>query len=86
MGSSQDDFKEIKTHPFFKNLDWDKLYKKEIEALYKPNVSNEEEDATCFDETFLKEKVVDTPATKPTLQDDGFGGFTYVQKGGSMFS
>ena len=38
MGSKDDDFKEIQKHAFFKSIDWQKLYNKEIEAPYKPSV------------------------------------------------
>merc|ERR1712048_708423 len=68
LGSSDLDVKEIERHPFFKNLSFDKLYKKEID------------DTSNFDEMFLKEAVVDSHAAKPTLKqgDDGFANFTFV--------
>ena len=28
LGAGQDDAKEIKKHPFFKNVDWDAVYKR----------------------------------------------------------
>merc|ERR1711915_75343 len=58
--------KEIERHQFFKNLDFNKLYKKEIEAPYKPNVKGLD-DTSNFDEMFLKEAVVDTHTAPPTL-------------------
>ena len=30
---------EVKNHPWLKNFPWDKLYNKEIEAPYIPNVT-----------------------------------------------
>jgi len=79
LGSSDLDVKEIERHPFFKQLSFDKLYKKEIEAPYKPNVKGID-DTSNFDEMFLKEAVVDSHAAKPTLKqgDDGFANFTFV--------
>merc|ERR1712154_478894 len=79
LGSSDLDVKEIERHPFFKDLSFDKLYKKEIEAPYKPNVKGID-DTSNFDEMFLKEAVVDSHAAKPTLKqgDDGFADFTFV--------
>jgi len=87
MGSSELDVKEIERHQFFKNLDFNKLYKKEIEAPYKPNVKGLD-DTSNFDEMFLKEAVVDTHTAPPTLhgnkQDDGFSGFTFAPKNGAL--
>merc|ERR1712154_196682 len=54
LGSTDSDIKEIQRHPFFKNIDWDKLYKREIEAPYKPNVKGID-DTSNFDDMFLKE-------------------------------
>jgi len=80
LGSGDDDFKEIREHPFFQGLDFDKLLKKEIEPPYSPNIKGGEDDTTCFDETFLKEAVVDSHAVAPVIGDktDGFSGFTFV--------
>jgi hypothetical protein len=33
-----DGVREIKKHPWFTRMDWDKLYKKQIEATFKPEV------------------------------------------------
>lgn len=40
---------EIKNHPFFKDMDWDKLYNKEIAAPYIPKIDLTEEYAYSFD-------------------------------------
>jgi len=79
LGSGSNDVKDIQAHYFFKNIDWEALYNKEIDPPYKPNVKGD--DPTNVDEQFLKEKVVDSHVEKPTLdanQNDGFGGFTFV--------
>merc|ERR1712048_1323738 len=81
MGSSDLDVKEIERHAFFKNLDFNKLYKKEIEAPYKPNVKGLD-DTSNFDEMFLKEAVVDSYA--PKVKDDGFNDFTFAPKKGAL--
>jgi len=80
MGSSELDVKEIERHQFFKNLDFNKLYKKEIEAPYKPNVKGLD-DTSNFDEMFLKEEVKDSLVAPPTIKD-GFDGFTFMDKTG----
>jgi len=79
LGSGGGDVEDITSHPFFENIDWDALYKKEIDPPYKPQVKGLE-DTSNFDDMFLKEQVVDSHVPPPTLanQDDGFGNFTYV--------
>ena len=52
MGSSADDAKEIKNHPFFKNIDWDMLLKKKLEPPYKP-VLNGKKDLSHFSKVSL---------------------------------
>ncbi len=39
LGTS--DAAEIKKHPFFRSIDWDKLFKKEVEPTFKPKVKSE---------------------------------------------
>ena len=43
LGSSGEDAKEIKTHPFFKNIDWEELIKKKVEPPYKPVLSGKKD-------------------------------------------
>jgi len=85
---SKDDVNDIKVHAFFKDISWDKLYKKEIEPQYKPKVKSND-DTGNFDETFTKEPVVDSvvPTSKlnePDPADGQFTGFTYNQKEGPL--
>ncbi|GAB2225168.1 hypothetical protein Droror1_Dr00005956 [Drosera rotundifolia] len=70
---------EIKAHPWFKDVAWDKLY--EMEAAYKPVVSGE-----LDTQNFMKFEEVDPPArtgsgpykkTMLTAQDLSFVGYTY---------
>jgi len=35
------DVDEVKEHPFFQDINWDALYNRQIEAEYKPEVSEE---------------------------------------------
>lgn len=42
---------EIKSHPFFATIDWDKLYHKKIDPPFKPAVSRAD-DAYYFDSEF----------------------------------
>jgi len=60
IGASKDDALELMRHPWFKNIDWDKLYKKEIPAPFKPYVTGPE-DLRNIDKMFLNEPAKDTP-------------------------
>ena len=41
---SDGDVEEVKSHPFFKGVDWDALLNREIEAEYKPDLESIEEE------------------------------------------
>jgi len=36
LGFGKADAKSIKSHPFFKDFDWEKIKKKELDAPWKP--------------------------------------------------
>jgi len=80
LGSGPTDAEEIKNHPFFKEIDWKKLYNRELSPPFKPNVSDSKEDTSNVDEEFTREVPRDTPAQPSKLQGPkvNFPGFTYV--------
>jgi|JI61114C2RNA_FD_contig_61_800036_length_747_multi_2_in_0_out_0_1 hypothetical protein len=51
---------EIKSHPWFKTLDWDALYNKKIPMLFKPEVIDDR-DLGYFDKVFTDEVIKETP-------------------------
>ncbi|RIA97083.1 kinase-like domain-containing protein [Glomus cerebriforme] len=86
---SQNDAEEIKNHPFFANVDWEALYRKQVSPPFKPNVSSDD-DVSCFDPAFTEEETsIDWPSVSKNLSrngtnasvnsemNDAFGGFTY---------
>jgi serine/threonine protein kinase len=86
---SQNDAEEIKNHPFFANVDWDALYRKQVPPPFKPNVTSDD-DVSCFDPAFTEEEAnMDWPSVSKNLSkngtnasvnsemNDAFGGFTY---------
>jgi serine/threonine protein kinase len=78
------DPKKIKAHPFFKVIDWDKLYEKEITPPYIPPVSGKES-TELVDPTFTSEQVSispDDPSDMPGSMTDQFKGFTYMPETG----
>ncbi|CAJ0608934.1 unnamed protein product [Cylicocyclus nassatus] len=76
------DLKEIRDHPFFLPIDWDKLLRREVRAPFIPYVENDM-DVRNISKEFVKLKV--NPAslipqnTATTHYDHDFAGFTYVQ-------
>jgi len=90
---SKDDVNDIRSHQFFKDMSWDKLYKKEIEPAYKPKLKEKAEtkqDTSNFDETFTKEPVVDSVVQGSKLgetvaeEGNAFSDFTFQQKEGHL--
>jgi hypothetical protein len=71
------DFNVIKAHPFFEGIDWDKLYAKEVEAPFRPQVSSAE-DTGQIDPMFTSEKAEDSLVERSAISNVGFDGFTYV--------
>jgi len=73
---------EVKKHIFFKDIDWDKLERREMEPPYKPKVKNEL-DITQIDNVFTAEKpldsfVVETSLSETAQNENNFQGFTFV--------
>lgn len=50
---------EIKNHPWFADVDWERLLKKEIKPDFIPVVDNEI-DTNNFDEAFTKEQPINS--------------------------
>jgi len=80
LGSGADGAAAIKKHPFFGDLDWEKLEKKEIEPPFKPGVKSTT-DISQIDPMFTGEKAIDSVVENSTLgdvKDAHFDGFTFV--------
>lgn len=69
---------DIKNHPWFKSIDWDKLYRKEIEPPFKCHIYSEL-DVNYVDEEILNESVSIQKMSKGkvSIEDDAFAGFSY---------
>eukprot|EP01088_Endostelium_zonatum_P001106 TRINITY_DN1138_c0_g1_i1.p1 TRINITY_DN1138_c0_g1~~TRINITY_DN1138_c0_g1_i1.p1 ORF type:complete len:786 (-),score=193.53 TRINITY_DN1138_c0_g1_i1:234-2591(-) len=83
LGSGKDGTKKIKEHEFFRDIDWDRMYAREAEVPFKPDVGVEGYNSTAqFDSTFTSEPVRDTPVDDPFILSatwqDQFKGFTWV--------
>jgi serine/threonine protein kinase len=84
LGGSAEDAKELKAHPWFASIGWEKLYKKEIDPPFKPFVIGPE-DTRNIDKMFLQETAKDTPVVNGmspnTKMNAHFEQFTYVEPG-----
>nr|CDJ89904.1 Serine threonine protein kinase-related and Protein kinase domain containing protein [Haemonchus contortus] len=79
LGAGPEDAEEIKQHPFFRHLNWNLVFARELEPPFKPEMKSEE-DASLFDTRFTKMTPVDSPceSTFSFTGDNPFVGFTYV--------
>lgn len=73
VGSGPTGAEEIKSHPFFNNIDWSRLASKEIEAPFKPSI-NHETDTSNFSEEFTQMDVTDAPVEAPPNHERLFRG------------
>lgn len=79
LGSGPGSCEEVKSHPFFRHTDWDKVYKKQVEPPFKPNLSDPT-DVSLFDSRFTNQNPVESPddGSLTPSKRDVFEGFTYV--------
>ncbi|KAH0630965.1 hypothetical protein JD844_004388, partial [Phrynosoma platyrhinos] len=78
IGAGSDGVEEIKRHPFFSTIDWNKLYRREIQPPFKP-ASGRPEDTFCFDPEFTAKTPKDSPGVPPSANAHQlFKGFSFV--------
>ncbi|XP_066472496.1 ribosomal protein S6 kinase alpha-2 [Tiliqua scincoides] len=78
LGAGLDGVEEIKRHPFFATIDWNKLYRKEIKPPFKPAVGRPE-DTFHFDPEFTSRTPIDSPGVPPSANAHHlFRGFSFV--------
>ncbi len=83
LGSGLNDAEEIKKHPFFKGLNWDKVFKKKYKPLFIPKIKYDE-DLTHFDKMFTDEDPKSSNEKlsffNKQISDNKYDDFTYVNK------
>ncbi|KAJ3191699.1 hypothetical protein HK101_007493 [Irineochytrium annulatum] len=82
LGGGPDDAEEIRKHPYFSDIDWEKLLKKNVKPPFKPKVESEM-DTSNFDPVFTDNMMpVDSlPNSSAPLSEtiqQNFKGFTYT--------
>ncbi|XP_048210522.1 ribosomal protein S6 kinase alpha-2 [Perognathus longimembris pacificus] len=81
LGAGVDGVEEIKRHPFFVTIDWNKLYRKEIKPPFKPAVGRPE-DTFHFDPEFTARTPTESPTPRGVPPSANahhlFRGFSFV--------
>nr|CAH8849522.1 unnamed protein product [Trichobilharzia regenti] len=80
LGSGPSDSEAIKMHPFFRNTDWDRVLKRQVEPPFRPTLTSDT-DVSLFDPKFTQENPVESPDEGlpiSAMVSDVFEGFTYV--------
>uniref|UniRef100_A0A6B2L7Y0 Protein kinase domain-containing protein n=1 Tax=Arcella intermedia TaxID=1963864 RepID=A0A6B2L7Y0_9EUKA len=71
---------QIKKHPFFKKINWNKINKLETEAPFKPHIEKGLMDTSNIDPYYTDRATALSPAGPiPQSQEDKFLNFTYVR-------
>jgi len=68
----------IKSHPYFKGVEWDKLFRRELPPPYIPSVSSKDS-TKMIDSNFVKMDVKREIKPGEALQGDQFEGFTFIR-------
>jgi serine/threonine protein kinase len=85
LGGGDTDAVDVKKHPFFADINWDKLIRKEIKPPFKPQTTDGKTDTTYVDDEFKQETPKDTPVIASTLRSKvNFPDFTFAGGGGEM--
>ena len=82
LGYGPDGLKNIKKHPYFKEIDWEKLEKREILPPFVPKIKNDT-DVGYFDKMFTNEKITNSliELTNSSEKDNTiYEGFTFVNQ------
>ncbi|CAJ0938338.1 unnamed protein product [Ranitomeya imitator] len=78
LGSGSDGAEEIKRHPFFSTIDWNRLYRRELSPPFKPAVT-QPDDTYYFDSEFTSRTPKDSPGIPPSAgAHQLFRGFSFV--------
>ncbi|XP_041068450.1 ribosomal protein S6 kinase alpha-1-like isoform X3 [Carcharodon carcharias] len=81
LGAGVDGVEEIKRQSFFANIDWNKLYRRELKPPFRPAVARPD-DTFYFDPEFTERTPKDSPGVPPSASAHKlFRGFSFVATG-----
>ncbi|CAN7945830.1 unnamed protein product, partial [Ixodes hexagonus] len=80
LGSGIGDARDIKSHPFFRHVNWQDVLARHVDPPIKPQLVSLDEDVSQFDTKFTKQTPIDSPddAMLSDSVNQVFLGFTYV--------
>ncbi|XP_022241681.1 protein kinase C, brain isozyme-like [Limulus polyphemus] len=80
LGCDSTGEEDVRSHPFFRRIDWDKIENKEVQPPFKPKIKNPKKGEN-FDSIFTSSKKFLTPADSVVINNltgREFQGFTFV--------
>ncbi|XP_066969072.1 protein kinase C, brain isozyme-like isoform X4 [Macrobrachium rosenbergii] len=80
LGCGHKGEEDVRTHPFFRRIDWEKLENREVQPPFKPKISNPRLGEN-FDPTFRNARLEFSPADKKIMEHldpDAFHSFSYT--------
>ncbi|XP_032596910.1 protein kinase C, brain isozyme isoform X4 [Drosophila grimshawi] len=80
LGCGNTGEEDVRLHPFFRRIDWEKIENREVQPPFKPKIKHRK-DVSNFDKQFTSEKTDLTPTDKVfmmNLDQSEFVGFSYV--------
>ncbi|KAL9418776.1 hypothetical protein AB3S75_036682 [Citrus x aurantiifolia] len=83
LGSGQGGSQEIKSHKWFKMINWKKLEARETRPSFLPEVAGKHCVAN-FEECWTNMPLLDSPVASPKFNENPFKGFTYVRPAASF--
>ena len=77
LGSGSSGSEDIRSHKWFKSVNWKKLEAREIRPSFVPEVAGKQCVAN-FEDRWTNMPLLDSPASSPKFDDNPFRGFTYI--------
>ena len=81
LGSAENGWEDVKSHPYFEDVDWDKAKEKKLTPPFFPKIDNEE-DIKYFEKTFTDEPIYNDNGealyNDEEEYEENYKGFTYV--------
>lgn len=80
LGCGPSGEEDVRGHPFFRRIDWDKIENREVQPPFKPRIKHRK-DVSNFDKQFTSEKIELTPTDKlfmMNLDQTEFMGFSFL--------